>query len=174
MGDAAPGGTDMLAATGGAGLPSASGGLGGSPAGALSIASLGLGVFSSLSKGSATKASDDFQADKAERAADFGKLQAGLTDSVMREQLNTTLSNIEVIRAASHTDPTSPTGAAIESYDSKIANRQRTTALLNINSQVSEDEASANYLRQAGDFAVSQSYLDAGVKVAGAVGKAFV
>jgi hypothetical protein len=174
MGDAASSGTDMLAATNGAGLPGGPSKGGFSAAGGLSIASLGLGVFSSLTKGQATKASDEFQASKAERAAEFGKLQAGLTDSVMREQLNTTLSNIDVIRAAARTDPTSPTGAAIEAYDSKIANRQRTAALLSINSQVAEDEASAKYLRQAGDYAVSQSYLDAGIKVAGAIGKAFI
>lgn len=142
-----------------------------SPAGAASIASLGLGVFSSITKGQGTKAADDFQAAKAERAAAFGKLQAGQTDAVMREQLNTTISNIDVIRSASRVDPSSPTTAAIEARDSMVANRQRQTALLNINSQVSEDEASAAYLRKAGDYAVSQSYLDAGIKVGSAVAK---
>lgn len=181
MGDAADSGggvetmPDGLPTQAGAGD---SGGLFGgksfSPAGAASIASLGLSAFSSLSKGKATKAADDFSADKAERAAAFGKLQAGLTDTVMREQLNTTLSNIEVIRAAARVDPTSPTTAAIEARDSYVANRQRNTALLNIRSQVSEDEASAAYLRKAGDYAVTQSYLDAGIKVGSAAAKAFI
>lgn len=177
MGDAASGGTDMLAATGGAGLPSAgdSGSSGGfSKAGGLSIASLGLSAFSGIEKAQGTAAADEFQVGKAERAADFGRLQAGLTDSVMREQLNTTLSNIDVIRAASRTDPTSPTGAAIESYDSKIANRQRTTALLNINAQVSEDEASASYLHKAGLDAVANANLNAGLSIPTAVAKAMV
>lgn len=168
MGDAAD---DALSdATGGAtdSLPSFSG------AGAASIASLGLGAFSSIKKGQGTKAADDFQAGKAERAAAFGKLQAGQTDAVMRENLNTMISNIDVIRAAAKADPTSPTGAAIEAHDKMISDRQRTTALLNINSQVSEDEASAAYLRKAGDYAVSQSYLDAGIKVGSAVAKAFI
>jgi hypothetical protein len=152
--------------------PSAGGG-GGVAAGPLSIASLGLSAYSSIAKGQGTQAADQMQAERAERAAAFGKLQAGLTDTVMRENLNTTLGNIEVIRAASHIDPTSPTTAAIEDRQSMISDRQRTAALLSIKSQVSEDEASAKYLRDAGDYALSMGYLDAGVKIAGGVGKAF-
>lgn len=167
--------SDMLEAAGGAGLPrEGGGGASFSPAGGLSIASLGLGVFSSLSKGQATKAADEFQASRAERAAQFGKLQADLTDTAMREQLNTTLANIDVIRSAARVDPTSPTTAAIEAREGAVSDRQRTAALLSIRSQVSEDEASARYLREAGDYALNQSYLDAGIKIASAAGKAFV
>lgn len=150
----------------------AKGGFNLSGASGASIASLGLSVFSSIAKGQGTKAADEMQADRAERAAQFGKLQAGLTDTTMREQLNTTLANIDVIRAAAHIDPTSPTTAAVEGHSTMLSDRQRTAALLSINSQVSEDEASAKYLRDAGDYALKMGYLEGGVKVASAVGKA--
>lgn len=141
-------------------------------ASAASIAGLGLSVFSSIEKGKGTQAGYEFQAAKAERAAEFGKLQAQLTDTSFREELNTTLSNIDVIRAAAHIDPTSPTTAAVEGYSTMLSDRQRTAALLNINSKVAENLSDANYLRQAGDFALKSSYLNAGVQVASAVGKA--
>jgi hypothetical protein len=111
------------------------------------------------------------QATRAERAAEFGKMQAGLTDTVMREQLNTTLSNIDVIRAAAHVDPTSATGVAVEAYQSKISDRQRTAALANINQQVAQDTADADYLRKAGQFALNQGYLGAAISAAGAAAK---
>lgn len=143
----------------------------GSGASGASIASLGLSAYSSVLKGQGTKAADEFQADRAERAAQFGRLQAGLTDTVMRERMNTTLSNIDVIRGAARIDPTSPTTAALKDRASLIADRQRTAAVLTQRSQAAEDDASANYLRQAGDFALSMGYFEAGTKVVDALGK---
>lgn len=145
-------------------------GTGGS-AGAASIASLGLSAYSSITKGQGTKAADEAQAKRAERAAEFGKLQAELTDTSFREELNTTLGNIEVIRAAGKIDPTSPTSQVLMDRQEMISNRQRTAALLNVRSQVSEDEASAKYLHEAGDYALSQSYMEAALKGASAVSK---
>lgn len=136
-----------------------------------SIASAGLGAYASIKKGEGVQASDEFQAKRAERAAAFGKLQAEQTDTVMRENLNTTLANIEVIRAAAHIDPTSPTSAAIEERQTMVSERQRRTALLNTQSQVAEDEASGKYLRDAGDYALKQGYLEAGIKLASAGAK---
>jgi hypothetical protein len=175
MGDAANSG-DMLEATGGAGLPREGGGGGLSDAaGPLSIASLGLSVFGSIEKGKGTKASYDMQADRAQRAAEFGKLQASLTDTAYRENLNTTLSNIDVIRGAARLgDPNSPTGSAVAAHEAMISDRNRNAAGLTIRSQIAEDEASADYLRKAGDYALNQSYLDAGIKIAGAVAKAAI
>lgn len=165
-----PGGLPTQAGdSGGSFLDSASGPAG--RASGASIASLGLGVFSSLTKGNAAKAGADFQAVRAERAAEFGKVQADLTDTTMREQLNTTLSNIDVIRAAARIDPTSPTTAAIEARQSMLSDRQRTAAVSSLRQQAADDEASAKYLRESGDFAVKMGYLDAGVKTAAALAK---
>lgn len=141
-------------------------------AGPASVASLGLTVAGDLAKGSATQASDEFQASRLEQAAAFGKTQAALTDSTMRENLNITLGNIETVRAAAGIDPTSPTTGALMGQSTDRANMQRMAAVGTIRSQNAEDIASANYLRQAGDFAVTQSYLSAGKDVFSAVGKA--
>lgn len=95
-------------------------------------------------------------ADHADRAADFGRLQASLTDASMNETLNSTLGHIQTIRAAGGIDATSPTGQAIAGHETKLADRKRQIALLGINSQVAEDEASAVYLRESAKFSLAQ------------------
>lgn len=164
----------MLAQTGGAGLPSAGPNFSGMGASGASIGALGLSAYSSIMKGQGTQAADNAAADRADRAAQFGELQAGLTDTVMRENLNTTLSNIAVTRAAMHTDITSPTGVAVAAHNTMLSDRQRTAALLTIDSQVAQDKADANYDRQAGRYALDQGYIGAGIGVAGGVAKALV
>jgi hypothetical protein len=94
-------------------------------AGGATIASLALTVASDVTQGSATQAADDFKADRAQRAAEFGQVQATLTDVTMRENLNTTLGNIETIRAAAGIDPTSPTTAALLDRSEQLSDRQR-------------------------------------------------
>lgn len=141
-------------------------------AGGATVASLALTVASDITQGSATQAADDFKADRAQRAAEFGQIQATLTDVTMRENLNTTLGNIETIRAAAGIDPTSPTTAALLDRNENLSDRQRMAAVGSQRAQSAEDLASADYLRRAGDFAVTQSYLKAGTDVAGALAKA--
>jgi len=142
-------------------------------AGAASIAALGMQAGGSIMKGQGTKAADDFQADRAQRAAAFGEIQANLTDTTARENLNTTLGNIEAIRAAGKVDPSSPTTQAILDQNRERSDRQRTAAVASIKAQSAEDLASADYLRKAGDFAVTQSYLSAGTDIASGVAKGY-
>jgi len=146
--------------------------MGTAAAGAASIGSLALTATGDIMKGSATQAADNFQADRAERAAQFGQTQAALTDTTMRENLNTTLGNIEAVRAAANADPNSPTGVAMLDRSTQLGERQRMAAVGSINSQVAEDKASADYLRKAGDFAVTQSYISAGSDIASGLFKA--
>lgn len=142
-----------------------------SSAGGATVVSLGLTVAGDIAKGSATQAADDFQASRLEQAAEFGKTQAALTDTTMRQSLNTTLGNIEAVRAAAGIDPTSPTTAALMGQSTERADMQRMAAVGSIKAQNAEDLASAKYLHEAGDFAVTQSYLKAATDVASAVAK---
>lgn len=95
-------------------------------------------------------------ASRARRAAEFGRTQASLTDVTMREDLARTLGGIETTRAAAHTDIDSPTGAAFVEHERMLGDRQRQAALLTINTQVGEDEASAAYYDAAAKFALGQ------------------
>jgi hypothetical protein len=138
-------------------------------ASASSIASLAFGAASSIAKGYGTQAADEFQADRATRAAELGRTQAALTDVTYRENLNTTLGNIDAIRAAARIDPTSPTTAALRDYNTMISDRQRMAAVGSIRQQSAEDEAGAVYLRKAGDFALKMGFLNAATGIAGGV-----
>lgn len=145
----------------------------GSAAGIASALSPLFGAYASVMKGEGTKAADDMQADRLSRAADFGRMQAGLTDTTMRENLNTTIGNIDAIRAAGRIDPTSPTTAALEARQTQIGDRQRNAALLTIRGQVAEDEAGADFMRKSGDNALLQGYISGGLQIAGGIAKGF-
>lgn len=142
-------------------------------AGIASIASIGLSAMGTISKGEGEKAADEFKAARAEESAKFGRLQADLTDTTLREQLNITLSNIDAIRAPGNIDPRSPTGAAIADRNIAVSERQRLASEVSLRSQAASDEASARYLRSAGDYALTSSYIQAGAGVLGGVAKGF-
>jgi hypothetical protein len=136
-----------------------------------SILSLGLSAAGAIAKGQGTKAADDFQAAQAEEAAKFGRLQADLGDTTSRERLVHTIGNIEAIRAAAKTDITSPTEGAVEDWQRELSERQRLASDATLRTQAAVEDASAAYLRQAGDYAVTQSYLQAAGGILGGVGK---
>lgn len=96
------------------------------------------------------------QGSRAQRAADFGKLQASLTDVTMRENLARTLGGIETTLSARHVDPSSPTSSAFMGRQQILGDRQRQASLLSINAQVAEDEASSRYYDAAAKFALGQ------------------
>lgn len=145
--------------------------LSGTGASAASVGALGLSAYGSYEKGAGTQAADEFQAEKAERAADFGRMQAGLTDQFYNERLKNTLANIDVIRGAANTDPHSPTGTAVDAWNTILNERQRSIAQLNIQNQVKEDESSAEYLHEAGRSAMLGGEIGAGISIASAVAK---
>lgn len=140
-------------------------------AAASSLASIGLSAMGTIAKGEGEQAADNFKAARADEAAKFGRLQADLTDTTMRQQLNITLSNIDAIRATGNIDPRSPTGAALEDQSEERSDLQRISKEVTLRTQANSDEAGAAYLRQAGDFALSQSYLGAAAGVAGGLAK---
>lgn len=146
------------------GAPGSSGG----GAGGSSLLSLGLSVAGDIMGGEGQKSAADFKAAHLEQAAAYGKVQAAQTDAQFSEDLNRTLGNIDAIRAAANTDPTSPTSDAIRGTQTYMSERQRTTSVNNILAQARTNEADAKYVREAGDFAVTQSYFKAGTRVANA------
>lgn len=172
MGEAATAGPTS---TGGAPLSSVSqlGLTNGNAAAGLAGGSAALGAVSTIMKGEGTQAADDMQADQLTQAAQFGETQAKLTDTTMRQNLTTTLGNIEAVRAAANVDPNSPTSVAMMDQSTQRSDMQRMAAVGSIRQQDETDIASSDYLKQAGDFAVTQSYIGAAAGVATAAAKAF-
>lgn len=146
---------------------------GGGGAGAASIATLGFSVAGDLMKGAGAQSAADAKAARLEQAAQYGRVAAQQTDAQLTEQLNTTLGNIDAIRAAANTDPSSPTGNAIRSSQEYVGDRQRTTTVNNIVRQANQNDADAKYTRAAGDYALKMGYVSAGLDVAKAAASKF-
>lgn len=132
---------------------------------AATIGSMALGAAEPVIKGFGEKAGQDFMADQATRAAALGRVKADQTDVAMRDELATTLGNIDVIRAAANVDPLSPTGQAIRAKEQEVSDRQRTTAVSNIRAQADEKDAEARYRKTAGKYALAGGIVSGGSKI---------
>lgn len=137
----------------------------------MSLASVGLSAAGSYEKGVGQQAADNMRAAQLEEQAQYGRMAADETNANLLDKLNLTLGNIDAVRAASHTDPSSPTGAVIRDRTEMLGDQERQTRVGNINAQVSEDQASAAYMRSAGSFAMMQGEIGAGASLFGGLGK---
>lgn len=140
-------------------------------AGPAAAIGLGLSAASSITKGIGQSNADEFQAQKLEREAQYGRVKAAQTGAQLTEHLNMQLGNIDAVRAAMHADPTSPTGTAIRDWQEEVGTRQRTIAVDNIMEQVAEDESSAAYERSAAKYALTGGVLGAVGSLVSGIGK---
>jgi len=142
-----------------------------------SIASIGLQTYATLLKAQGVATADQYQADRLEKAAQYGEVKAAQTSAQMTRSLTTTLGNIDAVRAAANADPSSPTGAAFRDNQEMIGNEQRGIAVGNIEAQVAQDRADAAYYRQASSDAMLSGYISAGANafssIEGTVAKMF-
>lgn len=121
---------------------------------ALSIASAGLQAGSQYEAAQGQSAADQYKAQQLEEAAKYGELKAQQTGAAMTRNLVTTLGNIDAVRAAAHTDPTSPTGAAVRENAEELGNEQRGIKVASIEQQARMDESNAQFMRDASDKAL--------------------
>jgi len=144
----------------------ASGGGGGSAAGGNSLASIGLQAYSTILQSQGVAASDEYQAAKLEQSATYGELKAVQTGGQMTRSLNTTLGNIDAVRAAANTDPTSPTGVAVRDNQEAIGNEQKSITVNSIMAQARQDRGDAAYYKSAADNALLSGYVGAAAGIA--------
>lgn len=131
----------------------------GAAAAAMSAGSAVTSLASGIMQGEGEQAGYEYKSAKAKKAAEYARVAASQTDAQMRENLNTQLANIDAIRAAGHADPNSPTSIAIKDRTSMIGDRSRSIQVGNIMAQAAQDEADAQYFKEAGDFALKMGYM---------------
>lgn len=119
-----------------------------------SVASAGFSAAGQYEQAQGTSAADQFKAEQLDQAAQYGELKATQTSAAMTRNLVTTLGNIDAVRAAAHTDPTSPTGSAVRENVEELGNEQRGIKVAGIEQQARMDEDSAAYMRTASDQAL--------------------
>lgn len=145
---------------------SGSGGGGGSAAGGNSLASIGLSAYSTILQAQGVAAADEFQASKLEQAATYGELKAVQTGGAMTRSLNQTLGNIDAVRAAANTDPTSPTGNAFRDNQEQLGTDQRTTTVNSILAQAAQQKSDAAYYKSAASDALFAGGISAAAGIA--------
>ena len=120
-------------------------------------ASAGASIFQaagSIVQGIGTSNADTYQAEEQEQAAQYGDLKAVQTNAALTRNLNQTLGNIDAVRAAQRTDPTSPTGAAVRNTVEATATSDKNIQVDSIMAQAEQDRANAAYLRSASSMAL--------------------
>lgn len=145
------------------------GGSSGGAAGGNSIASVGLQTYATLLQAQGTATADSYQSDRLETAAQYGELKATQTGAQMTRNLNTTLGNIDAVRAAAGADPNSPTGAAFRDNQETLGNEKRGITVDSLNAQALQDKNDAAYYQQASQSALMSGDISAAAGVAKAV-----
>ena len=135
-------------------------------------ASAGASIFQaagSIVQGIGTSNADQYQAKEMEQAAQYGDLKAVQTNAALTRNLNQTLGNIDAVRAAQRTDPTSPTGAAVRNTVEATSTEDKNIQVDSIMAQANQDRANAAYLRSASSMAL----LSGGIGAVGDLLKGF-
>lgn len=135
------------------------------------MGSMALSAGGKVVKGVGEYEAAQFAADRDERAAEFGRIKADQTDVQLREQLTTTLGNISTIRAAGNIDPLSPTTAAINTEETRVADRERNIRVGNLRMQAREDDLAAKQRRRGAIYGAVGTALGAGGDVAAGISK---
>jgi hypothetical protein len=143
----------------------------GAVAGPASAAAPILGLVSGVMQGEGTQAADEYQASQLSEKAQLGQAAAVETNADMVARLNQSLGNIDAVRAASGDSPASPTGAALRDVTTGRLNQEKAIRVGNILTQSETDTAGANYLTQAGSFALMQGILGGAASGAAALAK---
>jgi hypothetical protein len=123
-------------------------------AGALSLASMGLSAAGKGVAAQGQSTADLYKAEQLDQAATYGELKATQVGAQLTRNLGIQLGNIDAVRAAQHTDPTSPTGAAVRNFTESTGIEQRDITVDSITQQARMDESNAAYLRTASSTAL--------------------
>jgi hypothetical protein len=135
----------------------------------MSLASAGLSAYSTILSSQGTASGDQYQAAKLEQAATYGDLKAVQTGGQMTRNLNQTLGNIDAVRAAANTDPTSPTGAAYRDFQENIGDENKSITVDSILAQSNQERSDAAYYRSAASNALLSGEASAAGGLFGAI-----
>jgi hypothetical protein len=145
-----------------------------SQAAGTSIVGAGLSAYSDILSSQGTAAGENYKAAALENAAQRGKVAAAQTGASASEKLARDLGNIDAVRAAANTDPTSPTGAAIRDWNETLGLTKKSIDVDNIMAQSAQEQSDAAYLRSSAKTALLGGEISAGADILKAVGPALL
>ena len=142
-------------------------------AGGMSLAATGFKMLGDYTSSRAEAGADVYKSEVLEEQATYGRLKADQTNAQMTRNLAITLGHVDAVRAAMHTDPTSPTGAAVRGEMEATGQMKKEITVENIMQQARMDEANAAYMRtQPSNALLSGDIAMLGDAFAGAAGAA--
>jgi hypothetical protein len=112
-----------------------------------SLAATGFKMYGDYISSRAEAGADVYKSELLEQQAEFGRLKATQTNAQLTRNLAITLGHVDAVRAAMHTDPSSPTGAAVRGEMEATGQMRKDITVENILQQTRMDEANAAYLR---------------------------
>jgi hypothetical protein len=121
--------------------------MGQAAAGGMSLAATGFKVLGDYVSSRAEAGADVYKSELLEQQAEYGRLKATQTNAQLTKNLAITLSHVDAVRAAMHTDPSSPTGAAVRGEMEATGTERKGITVENILQQARMDEANAAYMR---------------------------
>jgi hypothetical protein len=145
----------------------------GAAAGGMSLAATGFKMLGEYESSRGTAAADVYTAQELEQQAQYGELKAQQTNAQMTKNLAITLGHIDAVRAAAHTDPTSPTGAAVRGEVEETGEMRKEITVENILQQTRMDEAQAAYMRSAASNALLSGDINMAATAFGGASTAF-
>lgn len=137
------------------------------------VSSLGtglLGASSARATGKAQAREAAYRADQLETKAQYGEIQADVTDTQLREELASMLGNIDAIRASAGADPNAPTAVAIKANETRVSSRARNLQNFVTMGQVKQDRADAKFIRATGSAYASAGNINAGASILSSLG----
>jgi hypothetical protein len=137
----------------------------------LGVAQLAMSVAGTFASAQGQAAGAKAQKLKAQKGAEIARVQADQADSAYRDELRTTLANIDTIRASANVDPTSPTAFAIRDQAREDSDKQRIRKVAGLRSQATQFDEDAAFYGSASRNYITAGLVNAGAQVAGGVGK---
>ena len=139
----------------------------------LSLAATGLSAGSSLMGAQGQAKGDEFEAQKAEEAAQYGRISAAQTGEAMTRNMTRMLGHLAAVRASAGADVRSPTTAAIMANQEGVGERERAIKMGNIFAQVRTDQQASQMYTDMASRALMGGYLGAAGSLIGGLGGAF-
>lgn len=131
-----------------------------------------LSAGKSVMDGMGASAANEHKRNQARRAAEVARVQADQTDAAYRSELDTTLANIDAIRASSGMSISSPTAQALGAAQTEESERQRFAKVRSLKSQAAQSDADASFYGRAASQALLSGFIGGGASLAGSFGKA--
>lgn len=128
-------------------------------AGLATAASAGLKVAGGLAEGRSAKLDGQLKALRYKMAAETGRVRAVQTDAAYRDELSTTLANIDAITAGQNRGVDSATSRALASKAEDINSRARQIAVSNEMLKAITSDSDAEMAYRAGKQAMNASIL---------------